>query len=365
MKVRHKYLVNDPRNGRDRYYVRKTGYPKVRLKSPFNTPAFWLEYNNALRKLETLSKAPAQTKFTPGTLGWLFEQYMSSPEYQALGPATQKERRLVYKRISDHYGTHQILALTKRDFYGLRDAQADTPAMANKFITFCKYAFKWANKRELIDVSPVEGVEALKRQSKGFVPWTEQDIKNYVKRWPLGTKQYLALIVLATINGRRGDAAKMGHQRIEGDRVEYTHEKTKNPMSIDLSPFLAQAIDHTETGDFTLLISDRGTPFTKESFGNAFKRWCVAAGVNQKGKSTHGVRKAFASWAADAGATGEQLMAGFGWRNRAQVSTYTEHAKRVTLSKSVTDATDSKLSQLLGSETKDPEKVVKLQGGKK
>ena len=67
---------------------------------------------------------------------------------------------------------------------------------------------------------------------------------------------------------------------------------------------------------------------TKESFGNAFKDACRAAGVN---KSAHGCRKIAATRAAENGASVAQLNAIFGWKGTAMASLYTEAAERKRL----------------------------------
>jgi len=353
VKIKLKYLVNDPRGGKDRYYVRKTGYPKIRLKADFGTPAFFLEYNNAFQRIQA-EQPKIVGKYTTGKLGWLFNEYEQSPEFKSLNKATIKERLNVYDRIARAYGQLYIHNLTQLDIYALRDAQAKTPAMANKFIKCLRYAFKWGLKRTLIDTNPAEHVELLTYEVKGFPILTADDVRKYLERHPLGTKAHLAFIIAATINGRRGDIVKIGPANIVGDRIKYTQEKNKakNPseISVGLSPFLRRAIEATKTGDFTFLITSYGKPYTKESFGNQFRKWLEQAGVY--GKNTHGVRKAFASWAAEGGATDEELMAGFGWRARSQVSTYTKGASRGRLSDSITAKTNAKLSHLFKSETK-------------
>ena len=153
---------------------------------------------------------------------------------------------------------------------------------------------------------------------------------------------------------------KIGPGNIHDNRIKYIQEKNKdkNPsaINVEFSPFLKRAIDSVETGDFTFLITQHGKPYSKEGLGNQFKQWLEQAGVY--GKNTHGVRKAFAAWAAEDGATDEELMAGFGWRARSQVSTYTKDANRARLSESISDKVFSKLSHLSESETIPKDQVI-------
>lgn len=76
-------------------------------------------------------------------------------------------------------------------------------------------------------------------------------------------------------------------------------------------------------GDLTFIAGERRQPFTKESFGNAFRAACRAAGVPG---SAHGVRKITATRAANSGATVAQLEAIFGWHGGAMASLYARRA---------------------------------------
>lgn len=354
MKIKFKYLVNDRRGARDRFYVRKTGHPKIRIRETPGSPAFVLAYNAAILQL---AKTPGKTagKFPTGTLGWLLHRYSESAELCALSPLTIKERRNIYGRITRAYGGLFVHAITQNDIYALRDAQADTPAMANKFVKCLRYAFKWGCRHSLIDGNPARDVALLPVRSAGFVPLTSEDVAAYIATHPIGSRAYLAFMIAATINGRRADIAKIGPQHISNGWVRYVQDKNDatNPARIEvpLSPFLQQAIAATKTGDLTLLITERGKPFSIGGLGNKFKKWLSDAGIDAPGKNTHGIRKAFASWAAESGATDEELMAGFGWRSRNQVSTYTKSAERAKLAQKVSATTNEKLSHFVESET--------------
>jgi integrase len=83
-------------------------------------------------------------------------------------------------------------------------------------------------------------------------------------------------------------------------------------------------------GDLAFICGERGQPFTKESFGNAFRDACNAAGVK---KSAHGVRKIGATRAANNGATVAELEAIFGWEGGRMASLYTRAADRARLAR--------------------------------
>jgi integrase len=95
-------------------------------------------------------------------------------------------------------------------------------------------------------------------------------------------------------------------------------------------PILAATIAASKTGDLTFLVTESGTPFVKESFGNWFREACRKAGCPG---SAHGLRKAGATRAADNGATVHQLMALFGWKTEKMALLYTRNADRKRLAR--------------------------------
>ena len=64
-------------------------------------------------------------------------------------------------------------------------------------------------------------------------------------------------------------------------------------------PVLAATIAAWRTGDLAFLVTERNTPMVKESFRNWFREACREAGCPG---STHGLRKAGATRAAENGA---------------------------------------------------------------
>ena len=93
-------------------------------------------------------------------------------------------------------------------------------------------------------------------------------------------------------------------------------------------PILAETLVAGPCGDLTFIVGERGRPFTKEGFGNAFRDACRAAGVPG---SAHGVRKIAATTAANNGATTSQLKALFGWTSDSMPTIYTKNADRERL----------------------------------
>jgi integrase len=209
-----------------------------------------------------------------------------------------------------------------------RDRRAAAPHSANVFLKAMRAFFEWAcGDGELVEVNPTKDVFFLKggNDEIGFHTWTEEEVERFEKRWPIGTRERLALDILLYTGFRRGDASRFGRQHVRNDVITIRTEKSqfKKQLVLPLLPPLAASIEATPTGDLTFIVSERGTPFTKESFGNWFGDTCRKAGVPG---SAHGLRKAGATRAANNGATSRQLMAMYGWKREKQAEVYTRAA---------------------------------------
>ena len=95
-----------------------------------------------------------------------------------------------------------------------------------------------------------------------------------------------------------------------------------------MTPSLRQAIDAMPVSNhMTYLLTSFGKPFTAAGFGNWFRKACNDAKLPNRCTS-HGLRKAAATYFAEQGATDHQLMAWFGWTTISQAQVYTKAANR-------------------------------------
>ena len=67
---------------------------------------------------------------------------------------------------------------------------------------------------------------AAGERSTGFYSWTEDDIAAYRARWPLGTKQRLAMELMLWTDQRKIDAIHLGRQHIRDGKFTIRQTKT-------------------------------------------------------------------------------------------------------------------------------------------
>jgi len=323
------------RHGAKSWYVRIGHGPRFRVRGSYGTPEFHERYLTALAAARFCA-APqtADTRGTKaGTLAWLVERYRETSDWQGLSLATRRQRENIFRSVLETAGEQPAAKIATAHIVAGRDRRANTPAQARNFLDAMRGLFRWAHQAQLVKTDPTAGVKnPARKRGDGFTPWTEEHVAAYEARWPLGTRQRVWLDVLLYTGLRRGDAVRLGRQHVREGVAAIKTEKSGETVAVTLPilPVLQATLDAGPTGDLTFICGARGQPLTKESFGNAFKKACHAAGVPG---SAHGVRKIAATRAADAGATAHELMSIFGWLSVSQAELYTRRADRNRLAR--------------------------------
>lgn len=314
--------VERTRHGRVIFYFRRSaGAPRVRLPAPTD-PGFKAAYAAAFAG----SQAPL-TKAQSGSLEWLVESYKRSAHWANLKPSTRRMRDNILKRVVKEAGHHPFRAITRRHINEAIDRRP--PHAGNTFRKVMSQMFAWAASVELIDVNPVAGATRHKVKSDGHHTWTLDEVARYQARWPVGTRERLALDLALFTGLRRSDLAVVGRQHVRDGVISIKTEKTGAWVHVPVFTALQASIDATPTGDLAFLTTTRGRPFeSAASLGNWFRDACVEAGVPGR---LHGLRKAGATIAADAGATVHQLMSMFGWAKMEEAELYTRAAEKKRL----------------------------------
>ena len=317
------------RHGRTVWFVRLGKGPRIRIRAAPGTREFAAEEAAAIMRL--LGDAAPVAKSATQSLQWLVDRYRETTAWAQLSPATRRQRENIFRGVMASAGHAPFAAVTRATIAAGMDRRRDTPAQAGVFLKAMRGLFAWAESAGHIASNPCVNIKAPTLKSAGFPVWTQDEIAAFEARWPLGTRERLALSILLYTGLRRGDAAALGRQHIKAGVIEITTEKTGTRVTIPVLPELDEAIRAmpAATG-LALIATASGDRMTKESFGNFFGDACRAAGIV---KSAHGLRKAGATRAAERGATVAQLNAIFGWTGHAMATLYTQSASRARLSK--------------------------------
>ncbi|MEJ6008641.1 tyrosine-type recombinase/integrase [Novosphingobium aquae] len=255
-----------------------------------------------------------QTKALPFTYDALVASFYRTPRWQAMSPSSQKTYRGIIERFRASNGTKDVRGIKTAAIESKLAAMASTPAAANNLRKVLARLHRHAIKLGWRTDNPVTATDGF-RTGDGHHAWTEDEIALYEARWPLGTRERLAMALLLYTALRRSDMIRLSRQHrvvVNGQPVFLIGQVKKastsggKPISIPVIPQLLEAIDAVETtGIGTYLVTERGTPYkTGDSFGNWFRRKSRKAGLTNC--SPHGLRKAMARRLVESGATQDE-----------------------------------------------------------
>jgi integrase len=321
---KYRYVIQDmDRHGNVRFYLRRPGHTKIRLRASPHSSDFDTEYQSAIAETGGNDPHPCTTT---RTYRWLCHQYFQSVEFKRLDLSTQRTRRLILESTWDEpstpgastvFGDCPLDRMTSKLIRILRDRKADYPHAANGRVKAIRRVFKWAIEAEHVDESPAQKVAYLQTPPGGHHTFTNAEIEQFEAHWAIGTKPRLAFALLRYLGIRRSDVVRLGKQHLRDGLLIFTVKKGERraPVTLQLPvpPALQSIIDASPTGDLAFLVTEYGRSFAAAGFGNWFRDRCNEAGLPEC--SAHGLRKAAATALAEAGASPHQLMSWFGWKS--------------------------------------------------
>ena len=163
--VRFRYVTKDrDRHGNVRFYVRRPGKPKVRLRGLPGSDEFVNAYKAAL------SESDASGGKAVKSFDWLCDRYYKSAYFQALEDYTQRRKRTVLNEIGNIVGSSgrrlgdaPFTELKRVHVRRLRDMKAGLPEAANFRLKQISALYAWAIKNDL----------ATSNQPRSWRNWVE------------------------------------------------------------------------------------------------------------------------------------------------------------------------------------------------
>lgn len=331
----------DFRKKEPRYYFRAAGRPKVRLRETPGTKEFddevacarlGVPYSPNGAAPRTQPTAPPIVK--EGTLEWLVLEYKRRIG-SAINPGLYGRRSRMYEEICEsrlgqmRRGDLPFAQMERRHVTEIRDELRSKPGAQNHVIKTISALFTWAIENGLAKVNPASRIKPAD-VGKGTHTWTVEEIRQYEAHHPAGSRARLMLHLAMFTGLRLADLAILGRQHVKNGWVTIRPGKTQKSsgvvVDIPALPVLQETIKASPVGNLTFLVTEFNKPFTVNGLGNKMRDWCDEAQLFHC--STHGLRKAGATIAAENGATDEELMAIYGWVTKAQTSLYTRKANR-------------------------------------
>jgi integrase len=277
---------------------------------------------------------------------WLISAYLSSATFKALALETQRTRANILENVRGADGDEQIfctvngkpvMVLERHHLQTIVNKKSITPFAQRNLLNTLRAMFKWAVSEGKLPDDPSVGVtrQRLKNTTEGYRTWTDAEIEQFIARHPIGTRAYLAFMLLRDTAVRRGDAVDLGPQHIRHDLLpkqphgylSMVQGKTGTPVEVPVTDALRAAIDACPSNHLTFLVTGRGQPFTDAGFTNWFRDRCNEAGL-PNGLSAHGLRKARARLIAEKNSSAHAVAAVTGHKTLSEVQRYTARYDR-------------------------------------
>ena len=318
----------DDRDSRAYYYLRRRGFPRVRLPGLPWSPSFMAAYESALAGPRT---AIGGGRIKPGSVAAVVAEYLDSQQFFGSKSAgTQRMRRGILERFRAAYGERPFALLPAEWIEALLDSKP--PHAARSWLVTLRSLCQFAVKRGWLRADPTANIKQRSIKGDGYHTWTEDEIAQFETHHPVGTKPRLALALLLYTAQRRGDIVKIGRQHIRDGVLTVKQEKTGVTLAIPVHPHLQAVFDATPGEHLTFLITATGKPYGGNAFTEQFRNWCDAAGLPRRCKP-HGLRKAACRRLAEAGCSANEIMAISGHATMKELVRYTKAADQARLAR--------------------------------
>jgi integrase len=318
----------DPRDSRAYYYLRRRGFPRVRLPGLPWSPTFMAAYEAAMSGART---AIGAGRVKPGSVAAVVAEYLDSRQaFGSKSAGTQRMRRGILERFRAAYGERPMALLPAEWIEALLDAKP--PHAARSWLVTLRSLCQFALKRGYLRADPTANIKQRSIKGDGFHTWSEDEIAQFEAAHPIGSKPRLALALLLYTAQRRSDVVKMGRQHIRDGVLTVKQQKTGKPLAIPVHPHLQTVLDATPSEHLTFLVTATGKPYGGNAFSEQFRNWCDAAGLPKRCKP-HGLRKAACRRLAEAGCSANEIMAISGHATMKELIRYTKAADQARLAR--------------------------------
>jgi integrase len=252
-------------------------------------------------------------------LSWLCAQFLGSAQIKALKPSTRARWEDALARVcalpwhgstgdSAPLGDFEYATMRKEHVLKIRARFAATPAQADTVVKALRAMFYWGEEQgHTTSVNPAARLGQLWR-SEGIAGWSYDDLAAYCRRWPVGSRERLALDLALYSGVRCCDLYQLGPHNLRNGWLHWQEVKGKGSTALKRRPrqkhrqwkahaALLASIAATPHGLRHFIVKGNGEPFASAArLSESFRKWSKKAGV---AKSVHGVRKLGAVMLAD------------------------------------------------------------------
>jgi integrase len=339
------------RNGKMVVRFRRTGFKTYYFKAQPWTPDFMAEYQACLDGLEAPRLTVGLKRTKPGSFDALIVGFYQSPEFLGTKASSQATARGIIERFRAEHGDKSVTRLERHHIKAMIGKKSATPSAANNLLDRIRVLLNFAVDIGMRKDNPAIGIKGFTIRSDGFHAWTEEEIARFEAKYPIGSRERLAMALMLYTGSRRSDVVELGWQHVEGNRIKIKQRKTGKRIDIPIHPELAKVLAGTPRTNLTFLVTYKGEPFSAKGFGNWVRHVCDEAKLPEC--TAHGLRKAISRRMAQAGCSNEIIKSVTGHTTDKEVARYTQSADRAALAdRGIAAITSTEPEQNLATEPK-------------
>jgi integrase len=256
--------------------------------------------------------------------------YLGSSAFKHLASDTQGVRRTVLDVFKREHGDKLMRAMPRRLLVAYFDAMP--PRAARNYRSAIRALCQHCVKLEMLDDDPTLGIKLQPTKGDGFHTFTEDEIAQFERAHPVGSRERLAMALGLFTAQRRGDVIRMGRQHVRNGLIHVKQAKTGGVLAIPIHPELAAILAAVPVTQLTFLQTLRGKPFTPHAFTVWFGEACDEASLSSA-CTFHGLRKAACRRLAEAGCTVHEIADISGHASLHEVERYTKAADQAKLAR--------------------------------
>ena len=297
------------------YYYAWRGGP--RINASFGTPAFHQAYVAAH---DALKNRPKPTN----TLNGIFRAFEQSSDYTRLAPRTRTDYAKHLAFIDAEFRDLPTAALgdprTRGELLAWRDriAARSERTVDYRFAVLARI-LAWALDRGLVTANPCKRPGRLYQSGRIDSVWKDGDEEAFYTHAP--AHLHLAMTLALWAGQRQGDLIGLPWTAYDGKEIRLVQGKTKSrvrnrkpkriviPVGAPLKRLLdARKASYEVAGrplPATILLTERGQPWTSDGFRTSWRKACGKAGI--AGLTFHDLRGTVVTRLAIAGASVPQI----------------------------------------------------------
>ena len=321
-----KYVTSGPdRHGKLRHRYRRNGI-SLYLPGVPGSDEFNAAYQEAVRRSQEALKAPParhlsaeEVRCPKGSVAALIRDYKETTRYQRLAAPTVRQYEGAFAAFIEKFGTAAVRHIKTKHVLAMMDGLKATPGVANAYLRTLKMLLNYAVLRGDIAFNPAGNVRQIKLGE--WVAWSEDDVRRFEKRWPLGTIERRIYNVALCTGQRAEDLRRMRVDDIDDGWIRVRQGKTGELVELPVQASLQRDLEaFPPKGEFLISRPD-GKPYGPGSLSKLVKAALREAGIDEDRK-LHGLRKATCRRLAEAGCSEREIMSVSGHRSSASVSGY-------------------------------------------